>query len=171
LVKTPAQSTSEGELQNVTGFENYYTKTVVDSKLSGKSDTGHNHTKSNISDFPTAIKNPEPLTINGQNYDGSSAISFDIATIDNLNQKSDYNHTHDGKNDIFIEFTNGTFPLNNCIFDLYSTKLNNITFDEFRIEYISKIQELENRITSEFSRLENLITSEISRLESIINNT
>jgi len=109
LVKTPAISTSEGELQNATGFENFYTKTVVDSKLSSKSDIGHTHTVSNITNFPTAIKNPQPLTINGQSYDGSSQMSFNVTTTDYisglvsevntdimnlLNQKSDINHYH-----------------------------------------------------------------------------
>ncbi|MCL2209737.1 MAG: hypothetical protein FWC19_06790 [Treponema sp.] len=119
LVKTPAHSTSEDELQSVTGFENYYTRTVIDSKLEGKSDNGHPHTISNITDFPTALKNPEPLTINGQQYDGSSPLSFDIASSDYINSltatlysdihsfidnsiinKSDLNHKH-SMEDIF----------------------------------------------------------------------
>lgn len=33
----------------------YYTETEVDTKLSGKSDTGHTHTKSQITDFPTSL--------------------------------------------------------------------------------------------------------------------
>ena len=35
--------------------DRYYTETEVDTKLSGKSDTGHTHTKSQITDFPTSL--------------------------------------------------------------------------------------------------------------------
>ena len=35
--------------------DRYYTETEVDTKLSVKSDTGHTHTKSQITDFPTSL--------------------------------------------------------------------------------------------------------------------
>ena len=35
--------------------DRYYTETEVDTKLSGKSNTGHTHTKSQITDFPTSL--------------------------------------------------------------------------------------------------------------------
>ena len=35
--------------------DRYYTETEVNTKLSGKSDTGHTHTKSQITDFPTSL--------------------------------------------------------------------------------------------------------------------
>ena len=35
--------------------DRYYTETEVDTKLSGKSDTGHTHTKSQITDFPYSL--------------------------------------------------------------------------------------------------------------------
>ena len=40
---------------NHTHDDIYYTETEVDTKLSGKSDTGHTHTKSQITDFPTSL--------------------------------------------------------------------------------------------------------------------
>ena len=40
---------------NHTHDDRYYTETEVDTKLSGKSNTGHTHTKSEITDFPTSL--------------------------------------------------------------------------------------------------------------------
>jgi hypothetical protein len=108
-VRTPAASSGQGELPDTSGLGNTYTKDAIDNKLAGKSDTEHTHVVSNITDFPTAFKNPQPLIINGQSYDGSSEVSFDITTtdyIDNLvnetaanfnfllNQKTNLGHTH-----------------------------------------------------------------------------
>lgn len=39
--------------KNHTHDERYYTETEIDSKLSGKANSSHTHTKSQISDFPT----------------------------------------------------------------------------------------------------------------------
>ena len=36
---------------------------------------GHKHTKSEITDFPSSLKNPNALSINGKTYDGSSAVN------------------------------------------------------------------------------------------------
>lgn len=43
------------------------------------SKVGHKHTKSEITDFPSSLKNPNTLSINGKTYDGSSAV--DVGTI------------------------------------------------------------------------------------------
>ena len=43
----------------------------------------HTHTKSQITDFPTSLKNPNALTVNGKTYDGSSAINAGIQTVEN----------------------------------------------------------------------------------------
>lgn len=75
-------------------------RTVADwviSKLSGKSDTSHKHTKSQITDFPTALKNPNALTVqfNGttnQTYDGSVAKTVNI-TPANIGAAAS-SHTH-----------------------------------------------------------------------------
>ena len=40
---------------------------------------GHKHTKSEITDFPSSLKNPNALSINGKSYDGSSAVN--VGTI------------------------------------------------------------------------------------------
>lgn len=40
---------------NHTHDDRYYTETEVDTKLSGKSNTGHTHTKAQIIDFPTSL--------------------------------------------------------------------------------------------------------------------
>lgn len=51
--------------------------------ISGKADKIHTHTKSQITDFPTSLKNPNALTINGKTYDGSSAVNSGVQTIAN----------------------------------------------------------------------------------------
>ena len=63
--------------------DRYYTETEIDTKLSGKADKSHTHTKSQITDFPTSLKNPNALTVNGKTYDGSSAVDAGVQTIAN----------------------------------------------------------------------------------------
>lgn len=63
--------------------DRYYTETEINSKLNGKANSSHTHTKSQITDFPTSLKNPTALTIqtNGAiaaTYDGSAAKTVNI---------------------------------------------------------------------------------------------
>ena len=51
--------------------------------ISGKADKIHTHTKSDITDFPTSLKNPNALTINGKTYDGSEAVDAGVQKIEN----------------------------------------------------------------------------------------
>ena len=44
-----------------------------------KAEGNHKHTKSDITDFPSSLKNPNGLSINGKTYDGSSAVN--VGTI------------------------------------------------------------------------------------------
>ena len=60
-----------------------YNTSELNNKFNGKANSKHTHTKSEITDFPTSIKNPNALTIslNGTSqgaYDGSSAKSINI---------------------------------------------------------------------------------------------
>ena len=56
--------------------------------IKGKADSvyaklSHTHTKSQITDFPTSLKNPNALTVNGKTYDGSSAVYAGVQTVAN----------------------------------------------------------------------------------------
>ena len=51
--------------------------------ISGKADKSHTHTKSQITDFPTSLKNPNALTVNGKTYDGSEAVNAGVQTVAN----------------------------------------------------------------------------------------
>ena len=51
--------------------------------ISGKADKSHTHAKSEITDFPTSLKNPNALTINGKTYDGSTAVDAGVQTVAN----------------------------------------------------------------------------------------
>lgn len=56
---------------------------VINSALEGKSNTNHTHTKSQITDFPPSLKNPNAITFTGAvtgTYDGSTAKTVDIPT-------------------------------------------------------------------------------------------
>lgn len=93
---------------------------IIKSHLGGKAEAAHTHSKSEITDFPTALKNPSSLTIkaNGvtyKTYNGGSAVTADIspaligaaeeghvhaaADIDGLssalNNKAAKTHTHE----------------------------------------------------------------------------
>ena len=56
--------------------------------IKGKADSvyaalTHTHTKSQITDFPTSLKNPNALTVNGKTYDGSEAVDAGVQTVEN----------------------------------------------------------------------------------------
>ena len=51
--------------------------------ISGKADKRHTHTKSEITDFPASLKNPNALTVNGKTYNGSEAVDAGVQTVAN----------------------------------------------------------------------------------------
>ena len=57
-----------------------YIKSKADSIYAASS---HTHTKSQITDFPTSLKNPNSLTVNGKTYDGSTAVEAGVQTVAN----------------------------------------------------------------------------------------
>lgn len=57
-------------------FEDYYTKAQIDSYLNNKSNVAHNHTVSDITNFPTF------KTINGQSITGSGNITVSAPDVD-----------------------------------------------------------------------------------------
>ena len=72
-VDSTLSSTSTNPVQNK----------VINSALEGKSKTNHTHTKSQITDFPSSLKNPNAITFTGAvtgTYDGSTAKTVDIPT-------------------------------------------------------------------------------------------
>lgn len=78
--------------------DRYYTESEVDSKLSGKANSSHTHTKSQITDFPSSLKNPNSLTIslNGTSqgaYDGSAAKSINVTPASIGAAASSHNHS------------------------------------------------------------------------------
>ena len=55
----------------------------VQTQLNSKAASGHTHTKSQITDFPASLKNPNALKFSGAStasYDGSSAVTVNIPT-------------------------------------------------------------------------------------------
>lgn len=75
---------------NASAAELNYTKGVtsaIQTQLNGKAATSHTHTKSQITDFPTALKNPTALTFTGAvsaTYDGSAAKTINIPTTSSV---------------------------------------------------------------------------------------
>lgn len=93
--------------------DRYYTESEIDTKLSGKADKAHTHTKSEITDFPTSLKNPNALTVNGKTYDGSSAVNAGVQTVANggtgVTTQKDINRAFIGNLDIgSSDVTDGT---------------------------------------------------------------
>jgi hypothetical protein len=65
--------------------DRYYTETEVDTKLGGKADTTHNHTKSQITDFPTS------MTPTAHNHTKSEITDFPTTMTPTAhNHDSDY---------------------------------------------------------------------------------
>ena len=81
--------------------------------ISGKADKIHTHTKSEITDFPTSLKNPNALTINGKTYDGSTAVDAGVQTVANggtgVTTQADINKAFIGNLEVGIDdVTDGT---------------------------------------------------------------
>lgn len=81
--------------------DRYYTKSEVDSKLNGKASSSHTHTKSQITDFPSSMKNPNSLTIslNGTSqgaYNGSAAKSINVTPSSIGAATSGHTHNYAG---------------------------------------------------------------------------
>lgn len=96
-------------LQEHQSLANYVQTT--DSRLSdARTPKSHTHTKSQITDFPTIptkLPNPQKLTINGTEYDGSSAVSL---TIEGGNQNPKHNwQTPTVRSSSYATLTNGGF--------------------------------------------------------------
>ena len=81
--------------------DRYYTESEVDSKLNGKANSSHTHTKSQITDFPSSMKNPNSLTIslNGTSqgaYDGSASKSINVTPSSIGAATSGHTHNYAG---------------------------------------------------------------------------
>lgn len=63
--------------------ENKNNIAALQTSVAGKADKVHTHTKAQITDFPTSLKNPNALTVNGKTYDGSSAVDAGVQTVAN----------------------------------------------------------------------------------------
>ena len=66
--------TSDSTTDSLSAAQGKALKALVD----GKAASSQTHTKSQITDFPTSIKNPNALNINGVSYDGSAAKDIDL---------------------------------------------------------------------------------------------
>ena len=81
--------------------------------ISGKADKYHTHIKSEITDFPTSLKNPNALTVNGKTYDGSEAVDAGVQTVANggtgVTTQAEINKAFIGNLDIGVsDVTDGT---------------------------------------------------------------
>ena len=81
IVKLNSGST---EGTNMFTFNGSAAKTInITPALIGAAPASHTHTKAQITDFPTAMKNPQAITFTGGatgTYDGSSAVNINIPT-------------------------------------------------------------------------------------------
>lgn len=114
--------------EDINKLQNQVTKNAKD--LEEKSNTGHTHIKTDITDFPSAIKNPNALTIslNGASqgaYDGSAAKSIDI-TPGNIGAATD---------------SKGSFPTFGAIELITATPFIDFHYGESEEDYTSRIIE------------------------------
>lgn len=73
----------------------------IQTQLNGKAASSHNHTKSQITDFPSSLKNPNSLTIQGNGttltngtYDGSAAKTVNITPSSIGAAASSHSHSY-----------------------------------------------------------------------------
>ena len=79
-----------GKPTNVSEFENdsdYQTGEDVAQAIANKSDVGHKHTKSDITDFPNSMKNPNSLKVqlNGGTNEGVNQFTYNGEEAKNIN--------------------------------------------------------------------------------------
>ena len=66
-----------------TATDGTMTQNAITTALNGKAASSHTHTKSQITDFPSSLKNPNAIKFTGAvtaTYDGSAAVTVDIPT-------------------------------------------------------------------------------------------
>lgn len=81
--------------------DRYYTESEINTQLNAKANSSHTHTKSQITDFPSSMKNPNSLTIslNGTSqgaYDGSAAKSINVTPSSIGAATSGHTHNYAG---------------------------------------------------------------------------
>lgn len=86
-----SQLTNDSEFQtaaNVTSaIAGKADKTYVDQELGKKANTSHTHTKSQITDFPTSMVNPNAIKVqlNGGTSEGTNQFTYDGSAAKNIN--------------------------------------------------------------------------------------
>ena len=67
--------------------DRYYTETEIDTKLNGKANSSHTHTKSQMTDFPASLKNPTNIVVklNGGTTEGTNMFTYDGSTAKTIN--------------------------------------------------------------------------------------
>ena len=107
VVDTPVTNNEDDEYPDTSDISDVYTKTVIDQKLTSKSDVSHTHNYTELNGLPITLKNPCSLTINGLSYDGENPVNLQLNTSvdaleDDINQiyikldnKSNKEHSHD----------------------------------------------------------------------------
>ena len=129
-----------GKPTNVSEFENdsdYQTGEDVAQAIANKSDVGHKHTKSDITDFPDSMKNPNSLKVqlNGGTNEGVNQFTYDGEEAKNINVTpagigaANEEHTHT-KSDIadmptkLSEFQNDSKFITNAELEPYAKTEN-----------------------------------------------
>lgn len=116
--------------------DRYYTEAEINTKLNDKANSSHTHTKSQITDFPSSLKNPTALTIqtNGAiaaTYDGSAAKTVNI-TKSNIGLGNVDNTADKDKSVKYAtsagSATTGLNGVSTCIFDLSSNNGSCVRF-------------------------------------------
>lgn len=89
-----------------TNTDGTMTQLAIGDALAGKAGTLHTHTKSDITDFPTSLKNPNGLRVQ-VNGDGASEVRYDgsVAKTINIKAGSNVTITSDSSGNITISST------------------------------------------------------------------
>lgn len=125
----------------------FYTKSETDTQLGGKSDTGHTHVKSNITDFAhTHVK----ADISNFSHNHTKSNITDFAHNHTKSNITDFNHTH-VKNDISnFNHTHPKSQISDFAHEHTRSDITNFT----HTHSISQVTDLQTRLDNRYTKYE-----------------
>lgn len=111
-IKMPARFLPDSLTTKLTEMQTY---------IDSKADSSHTHTQSEITNFPSSMQNPYPLTINGISYTGATSVSVSTPKAFYITVTNDGSGNY--SSDKTLKETVAAYRNNNSLFVLYDGKV------------------------------------------------